>query len=699
VQALATVGCAAMSEFDDFVARVEHVTGRQGRRVGGETRLLCPAHDDHHPSLDVSEGDGGRPLATCRSQGCSWEAISEAIGWNGSRPSSSDPVAVFTYTDEQGKPLIEVGRFERDDGKTFLQRRAGAADWKGGIKGVRRVLYRLAEVVAAVADGRAIWITEGEKHADLLRSRGRIATSAPMGAGKWHLVESDALTGAARVFVIADDDEAGRVHADDVARSLLGRVGEVKVVKLWPDGETKRDLIDFYAAAATPEEADRELVAIVERTPAFGNGSEPLRTVVSEAGSRGWEGEADGIGLTAPALKEAVSPRQIPSRESGSDLRAVSDAPSRPFAMPVAEFVAVERPHAEPLLADDDGRAVVARCSLTLCGALGGHGKTTLFVDLALHLAAGIDYPPFTVPTAASILLIENEGPEELFAEKLAARLASFEHELRARLDVCTFDWGSFSLADDEARQQLAAAIADKGYDLVFGDPLDSLGIEGVGSPEDTRGFMALMKQTGLHKTVAWWLNTHPRKEETKEALNEIAGAWGGKPDTVLLLRRLEDDRTQVRFPKLRHTKRGTRPTILLAFDAETEAFTFIGEASEEKRDYLAEIVAHVREHPWQTNKEIGAPVEKGGIGANPDTVKQQLEEHPDVFESRTGDGAVALGRKANAVLWALAVSFAEIAEANRSLTEQTGSHMHQLSDAIAEARRLRGEEDEVGDQ
>lgn len=36
-----------------------------------------------------------------------------------------------------------------------------------------------------------------------------------------------------------------------------------------------------------------------------------------------------------------------------------------------------EREHREPLLADADGRAVIGRYSLTLVGALGGHGKTT----------------------------------------------------------------------------------------------------------------------------------------------------------------------------------------------------------------------------------------------------------------------------------------------------------------------------------
>jgi hypothetical protein len=203
-------------------------------------------------------------------------------------------------------------------------------------------------------------------------------------------------------------------------------------------------------------------------------------------------------------------------------------------------------------------------------------------------------------------------------------------------------------------RDRLRQEIAEKGYDLVLGDPLDSLGIDGVGSPEDTRKFLELMKETGLFKTVAWWLNTHPRKEETKEALNEIAGAWGGKPDTVFLLRMLADDRTQIRQPKLRWAKRGKGPTLLMAFDPDTEAFTFIGEESDAERDYVADISALLADGQWRVKTEIAAPSGKGGIGANVDTVRRVLEEHPDVFESRTGEEAVALERSARATVWQL---------------------------------------------
>jgi hypothetical protein len=121
----------------------------------------------------------------------------------------------------------------------------------------------------------------------------------------------------------------------------------------------------------------------------------------------------------------------------------------------------------------------------------------------------------------------------------------------------------------------------------------------------------------------------------------------------VLLLTMLDDDRTRVRFPKLRWAKRGKRPPILLAFDPETEAFSYIGEESEEERDYLAEILELLADGTWRTVKEI-ADKKAGGIGANEKTVGDVLKEHPDVFESRTGEAAKAVGRSPRATVWRL---------------------------------------------
>ena len=110
----------------------------------------------------------------------------------------------------------------------------------------------------------------------------------------------------------------------------------------------------------------------------------------------------------------------------------------------------------------------------------------------------------------------------------------------------------------------------------MIGDPLDSLGIEGVGSPEDTRRFLELMKETGLNQDGRLVAQHHPRKEEATEALNEVSGAWGGKPDTCCSCER--STATVPGFGSRSCAGRGSgkRPAFILAFDPDTEAFSFV---------------------------------------------------------------------------------------------------------------------------
>jgi hypothetical protein len=227
-----------VTAFEEFVAAVETATGRRGRRVGRQTRLLCPAHDDHNPSLDVSEGDDGRPLATCRSHGCSFEAICHAIGrepedftpatgpeWTPAGPAA----AIYDYTDETGQLLFQVCRTAD---KQFLQRRpdpTSRSGWKWNLEGVRRVLYRLLDVLAAVAIARTVYIAEGEKDVEALRRFDVVATCNPGGAGQWRPEYGEALRGA-DVVIVADADEAGRRHAYQVAAALEGIASEVRIV-------------------------------------------------------------------------------------------------------------------------------------------------------------------------------------------------------------------------------------------------------------------------------------------------------------------------------------------------------------------------------------------------------------------------------------------------------------------------------------
>jgi len=198
------------------------------RRNGSGWIALCPAHDDHSPSLSIHERDG-RILLHCHA-GCAMEAVFAAAGiekrdlFSGG-DSMPRVVAEYDYTNENGKRLFQVVRF---DPKDFRQRRLDAGGhWVWNLKGVPRVLYRLPEVLQAFR----VLICEGEKDCETARGMGLLATCNPGGAGNWHEQYSESLRGK-DVSIIADADEPGRRHAARVAASLFGKVRSLKLLEL-----------------------------------------------------------------------------------------------------------------------------------------------------------------------------------------------------------------------------------------------------------------------------------------------------------------------------------------------------------------------------------------------------------------------------------------------------------------------------------
>jgi hypothetical protein len=117
------------------------------------------------------------------------------------------------------------------------------------LQGVRRVLYRLPEVVAAIPAGDTVYIVEGEKDVEAVRNAGCVATCNPGGAGKWRPEYAEALKDADAVVVV-DADEAGRRHARDVVRSLGPVAGRVRLM----EPRTGKDVSDHLAAGHTLDE-------------------------------------------------------------------------------------------------------------------------------------------------------------------------------------------------------------------------------------------------------------------------------------------------------------------------------------------------------------------------------------------------------------------------------------------------------------
>jgi hypothetical protein len=211
-------------------------------------------------------------------------------------------VATYDYVDEHGNPLFQVVRF---DPKDFRQRRAARSDddpakvkngWVWEVKDTRQVPYHLPDLIKGVAAGRRIFITEGEKDADNLRSLGFVATTNPGGAKKWRQDFSAFFTGS-NVVVVADNDEAGRLHVDEIAASLHGIAAEVRVLDIkayWPECGPKGDISDWIAASANdPDDFAGKLKeavkALVPWTPPSNNGGSTAAATIdsSSAGQRG----------------------------------------------------------------------------------------------------------------------------------------------------------------------------------------------------------------------------------------------------------------------------------------------------------------------------------------------------------------------------------------------------------------------------
>lgn len=259
-------------------SNAEHIARQLGRasKSGSDWSCLCPAHDDKRASLSITEKSDGKLLVHCHA-GCDQAVVvgeMKARGlWPSAKPAPEQglppPVVInlgaakgrivseYDYVDEDGQLLYQALRYEPKD---FRQRAWVDGKWVWSIKGVRRVLYRLPEVLAAVAEGRTVYVCEGEKDVEAARSIGLTATCNAMGAdngtgSKWFPEFGKILMGA-DVVVVPDQDDAGIRHAEWVISTLQGSAKSVKVV----NPTSGKDLADWITAGATP--ADIEAAAV-----------------------------------------------------------------------------------------------------------------------------------------------------------------------------------------------------------------------------------------------------------------------------------------------------------------------------------------------------------------------------------------------------------------------------------------------------
>lgn len=225
----------------------------EARRSGSSWMAKCPAHEDRNPSLSIREADG-KVLIHCHA-GCPQRDVIEALKacglWKPSQNATAHRriVATYDYTDERGELLYQTVRY---DPKGFRQRRPGVCGewiWK---KGPRQVLYRLPEVLEAAI----VFVVEGEKDVETLRTHGFVATTNAGGARAPWLADFTEFLRGREVILIPDNDAPGRDRVLTIARALLGKAARLIVLEL----EDGRDITDWFGRG----HSETELISQVE---------------------------------------------------------------------------------------------------------------------------------------------------------------------------------------------------------------------------------------------------------------------------------------------------------------------------------------------------------------------------------------------------------------------------------------------------
>jgi AAA domain/CHC2 zinc finger len=405
----------------------------------GAFTARCPFHGDRTASLSVNLDKGvwnchacniGGGIFDFESQMFStrtieerWEAIYKITGAtppakNGKFVAKGPVVATYQYTDVSGKLLFEKRRHEP---KCFTQRAPWPnGGWKYSLDGVKRVLYRLPELITAPM----AFIVEGEKDADNIAalnlewSGHKVAATCNFdGAGKWSDKYSPFFTGKF-VAIFPDNDEPGRAHAQTVAASVFKFAEAVKVINL----------------SGLPEKGD------VSDWLKSHTGEELLQAVKDAAGYQ---------------VEDVKAAEATPFFVSASKLLP-DGAPTMRWFIPGA----------------------IHRGAKGLFVAQPKAGKSLLALDLAVALSSGLPWLGMQPPTSAKVGVVSREDGPAMTQDRLKKFAAGRSLDFKALpgLYINTHaQRRTFSIESDADVEDISGWITKEGIELCIFDVLNKL--------------------------------------------------------------------------------------------------------------------------------------------------------------------------------------------------------------------------------
>ena len=241
--------------------------GEHKRKSKTDADVLCPVHEDHDPSLGVDlrqNGAGPRVVLNCRSQGCEYSEILQAVGltdvdlkFNGGvsvtaygctleayAASKNLPLEFLTRDDvalEDGTcyvkalgrevPAVEIPYADQNGEQVATRYRisSGGEDKFRWEKGSKTTLYGLHKLEEA-HDAGYVLLVEGESDCHTAWYRGLPAVGVP-GVDNWMDEWALHLDGIPKILVMVEPDEAGKKLWRSLVscKSLAGRLRKVVI--------------------------------------------------------------------------------------------------------------------------------------------------------------------------------------------------------------------------------------------------------------------------------------------------------------------------------------------------------------------------------------------------------------------------------------------------------------------------------------
>ncbi len=258
---------------------LEHVEGVQKR--GNGFWALCPAHEDHNPSLHIQEGDDSRALVICRA-GCDQTRVMDALKARGLKPGDlfaedadarSRPkakrnsskggerlVKSYAIFDDSGALQGIHERWEdpaTPDEKSFRWKLPNGKYSRGDITPVAMPLYN-SELVRSWPEGCRVVLCEGETPAESLSKAGIRSVGTVCGSGLTPDREVLEILSGHEVIAWPDNDAGGIAHMGRCVERLEGIASAVRWFE-WEEAPHKGDAADHPTIEGEDREAVREL--------------------------------------------------------------------------------------------------------------------------------------------------------------------------------------------------------------------------------------------------------------------------------------------------------------------------------------------------------------------------------------------------------------------------------------------------------